>query len=107
MTSDRGENEEEQYSIFPSTTRTLLSYHLGFVLTLSTLTATIYFPLIPMLSDAFAVSVQDINRPVTVNAIFQAVTPGIFASLADATGRRPVLLGLVAQVDLKVSNSDL
>ncbi|KAB5522036.1 major facilitator superfamily domain-containing protein [Coniochaeta sp. 2T2.1] len=91
------ENEaEEQYSVFPSTTRTLLSYLLGLAMTLSTLTATIYFPLIPMLSDAFAVPVQDINLTVTVYAVFQAVTPGFFASLADTTGRRPVLLGLVA-----------
>ena len=92
-----GENEgEEEYSIFPSSTRTYLSYLLGFTMTLSTLTATIYFPLIPMLSDAFAVSVQDINLTVTVYAIMQAVAPGIFASLADTTGRRAVLLGLVA-----------
>ncbi|KAB5522825.1 major facilitator superfamily domain-containing protein [Coniochaeta sp. 2T2.1] len=90
------ENDDEQYSVFPPTTRTMLSYLLGFAMTLSTLTATIYFPLIPMLSDAFAVPVQDINLTVTVYAVFQAVAPGFFASLADTTGRRPVLLGLVA-----------
>ena len=65
-------------------------------MTLSTLTATIYFPLIPMLSDAFAVSIQGINLTVTVYAIFQAVAPWFFASLADTTGRRLVLFGLVA-----------
>ena len=95
-TSEPRENEEEQYSIFPSTTRIYLSYLLGFVMTLSTLTATIYFPLIPMLSDAFAVSIQGINLTVTVYAIFQAVAPWFFASLADTTGRRLVLFGFVA-----------
>ncbi|KAK0725979.1 major facilitator superfamily domain-containing protein [Lasiosphaeris hirsuta] len=95
-TFEPGENEAEEYSIFPRTTRTYLSYLLGFAMTLSTLTATIYFPLIPMLSDAFAVSIQDINLTVTVYAIVQAAAPGFFASLADTTGRRPVLLGLVA-----------
>jgi len=87
----------DQYSVFPSFTRTYLTYLLGFTMTLSTLTATVYFPLIPLLSSTFAVSIQEINLTVTVYAIFQAVSPGIFASLADSsTGRRPVLLCLVA-----------
>lgn len=65
---------------------------------LSTLIATIYFPIIPLLvlSDIFSVSVQDTNLTVTVYAILQAVSPGIFASLVDSPGRRPVLLGLTA-----------
>ncbi|KAK3997915.1 hypothetical protein QBC44DRAFT_376359 [Cladorrhinum sp. PSN332] len=50
----------------------------------------------PSPPGAFAVSIQDINLNLTVYAIFHAVAPGIFASLADTTGRRPVLLGLVA-----------
>jgi len=90
------DNGDEEYSIFPPATRTYLTYLLGFVMILSTLTATIYFPLIPMLSDAFEVSIQNINLTVTVYAILQAVAPGVFASLADTTGRRPVLLWLVA-----------
>ncbi|KAK8135650.1 hypothetical protein PG984_003590 [Apiospora sp. TS-2023a] len=62
---------------------------------LSTLTATIYFPLIPMLSQELKVSIQAINLTVTLYAVCQGVTPPLFASLADAFGRRPVLLGLV------------
>ncbi|KAI0406218.1 major facilitator superfamily domain-containing protein [Xylaria palmicola] len=62
---------------------------------LSTLTATIYFPLIPMLASQLSVSVQAINLTVTVYVIFQAVSPAIFASLSDSFGRRPVLLGII------------
>ncbi|KAF1850163.1 MFS general substrate transporter [Cucurbitaria berberidis CBS 394.84] len=86
---------DELYSIFPASTRTHLTYSLGIILILSTLTATIYFPLIPTLSTHFSVSIQAINLTVTVYAICQAISPGIFASLADSYGRRPVLLALV------------
>ncbi|KAK8035554.1 hypothetical protein PG993_010549 [Apiospora rasikravindrae] len=48
-----------------------------------------------MLSEEFFVSVQAINLTVTLYAICQGVTPPLFASLADAFGRRPVLLALV------------
>ncbi|KUI69131.1 Quinidine resistance protein 1 [Cytospora mali] len=54
-----------------------------------------YFPLIPMLSRHFNVSIQAIHLTVAVYAFFQAVSPGFFASLADSFGRRPVLLGLI------------
>lgn len=77
---------------------TFITYLLGLTITLSTLTATIYFPLIPLLSAHFAVPLQSINLTVTAYAVAQAVSPAVFASLADArgVGRRPVLLGLVA-----------
>jgi MFS family permease len=62
---------------------------------LPTLTGTIYFPLIPALSIHFNVSNQAIYLTVTVYAICQAISPGVFASLADSYGRRPMLLALV------------
>ncbi|KAF2789554.1 MFS general substrate transporter [Melanomma pulvis-pyrius CBS 109.77] len=80
------------YSIFSNGIRTYLTYLLGFVITISTLTATIFFPLIPMLSRHFSVSIQAINLTVTVYAISQAISPSIFASLADFY---PVLLLLI------------
>ncbi|KAF7503751.1 hypothetical protein GJ744_003293 [Endocarpon pusillum] len=88
-------NSENDYSNFSAAMRTYLTYLLGFIMILSTLTATIYFPLIPMLSAHFSVSIQAINLTVTVYAICQAFSPALFASLADASGRRPVLLGLI------------
>ncbi|KAL1866720.1 hypothetical protein Daus18300_006664 [Diaporthe australafricana] len=87
--------EVESYSTFSDFTRTYLTYLLGVVIVLSTLTATIYFPLIPLLSSDFSVSVQAINLTVTVYAILQGVSPPIIASFSDAYGRRPVLLGLI------------
>lgn len=83
------------YSTFPPSTRTYLTYLLGVTITLSTLTATIYFPLIPLLATTFAVPIQSINLTVTAYAVAQALSPALFASLADTFGRRPVLLGLV------------
>lgn len=86
---------EPPYSTFPPATRTYLTYLLGFVTILSTLTSTIYFPLIPMLSRQLRVSLQDVNLTVTVYSVCQALSPGPLASLADARGRRPVLLGII------------
>ncbi|KAH9432851.1 hypothetical protein MCOR27_010154 [Pyricularia oryzae] len=90
------ESQDEDYSIFSNKMRLYLTYLLGLVMVLSTISATIYFPLIPMLSREFASSIQDINLTVTVYAVCQAVAPALFAPLADSHGRRPVLLFLVA-----------
>jgi MFS family permease len=86
----------DEYSVFSKTMRVYLTYFLGVVILLSTLTSTIYFPLIPTLSIQFSTSIQAINLTVTVYAVCQALSPGVFASLADAIGRRPVLLSLTA-----------
>lgn len=87
--------DDEEYSVFSPGMRRYLTYLLGLVMLTSTLTATIYFPLIPMLSTHFSVSIQAINMTITTYAICQAVSPIFFASLADAFGRRPVFLGLI------------
>ncbi|KAK4097305.1 MFS general substrate transporter [Parathielavia hyrcaniae] len=95
--SEQQAPDMEPYSTFPSSMRTYLTYLLGFIITLSTLTATIYFPLIPLLSTQFSAgSIQSINLTVTAYAVAQALSPALFASLADCFGRRPVLLGLIA-----------
>lgn len=90
------EVHNEDYSVFSDRVRLYLTYLLGLVMVLSTISATIYFPLIPMLSREFESSIQEINLTVTVYAIFQAISPAIFAPIADSHGRRPVLLFLVA-----------
>ncbi|KAI1134499.1 MFS general substrate transporter [Hypoxylon sp. FL0543] len=95
-TSTTNHGSQELYSVFSPAKQAYLTYFLGFTMILSTLTATIYFPLIPMLSKQFHVSIQAINLTITVYAIVQAISPGIFASVADSFGRRPVLLVLVA-----------
>lgn len=88
-------SQVENYSAFSDSLRIYLTYLLGFIIILSTLTATIYFPLIPMLSSHFSVSIQAINLTVTLYAVCQAISPPLFASLADCYGRRPVLLLLI------------
>lgn len=92
---DGGGQDREDYSLLSASMRTYLTYLLGFIITLSTLTATAYFPLISMLSVHFCVSIQAINLTVTVYAICQVISPALFASLADAFGRRPILLCLI------------
>ncbi|KAI0894039.1 MFS general substrate transporter [Annulohypoxylon nitens] len=95
-TSASSNEVQHLYSVFSPAMQTYLTYLLGFTMILSTLTATIYFPLIPLLGNQFHVSIQAINLTITVYAVVQAVSPGIFASVADSFGRRPVLLVLVA-----------
>jgi MFS family permease len=94
--SEAPTSDGEDYSVLTLSMRRYLTYLLGFTIITSTLTATIYFPLIPLLSTHFSVSIQAINLTVTVYAIFQAISPVFFASLADIFGRRPVLLGLIS-----------
>lgn len=48
-----------------------------------------------MLSSHFSVSIQAINLTVTLYAVCQALSPPLFASLADCYSRRPVLLLLI------------
>ncbi|KAJ8131151.1 hypothetical protein O1611_g2471 [Lasiodiplodia mahajangana] len=87
--------KEDEYTILSSGMRIFLVVLLGVVTILSTLTTTIYFPLIPMLSTQLSVSIQAINLTATVYGIFQAVSPAFFASFSDSFGRRPVLLGVI------------
>lgn len=91
-----GDSPVEDDTVLSDSLRLYLTYMLGFITILSTLTATIYFPIIPMLSVHFSVSIQAINLTVTLYTVCQAVSPPLFASLADCYGRRPVLLALIA-----------
>lgn len=80
------------YTLSTKRQRTYLTYLLGFLSLASSLTATIYLPLIPLLSDHFTLSIQAINLTITLYVVFQAVAPVVFAPLSDSLGRRPVLL---------------
>ncbi|KXX81451.1 MFS antiporter QDR2 [Madurella mycetomatis] len=82
--SNHGPQPEPSLPFPKLSTRTYLTYLLGFTITLSTLTATIYFPLIPLLTRQFSVPLQSINLTVTAYAVAQALAPALFASLADA-----------------------
>ncbi|KAI0021283.1 major facilitator superfamily domain-containing protein [Xylariomycetidae sp. FL0641] len=65
---------------------------LGIAAITSPLTATIYFPLLPLLRVHFGVSAQAINLTLTVYIIFQGLSPLVFGPLSDVRGRRPLFL---------------
>lgn len=61
----------------------------AFVGLFSPLTANIYFPAIPTISQAFNKSTELINLTVTMYMIFQGVAPMFWGPISDHVGRRP------------------
>ena len=86
------QDAETPYTTFSRNDRHLLTLLLGLVTTTSPLTATIYFPLLPLLRTHFHTSTQAINLTITVYIIFQALSPAIFGPISDTLGRRPIYL---------------
>ncbi|KAJ8122158.1 hypothetical protein ONZ43_g1575 [Nemania bipapillata] len=69
-----------------------LTYLLGYLSLASSLTATIYFPIIDLLSERYHTSIQAINLTITLYVVFQGIAPSFFSPLSDTFGRRPVFL---------------
>lgn len=61
----------------------------GFI---SPVTANIYFPSIPSLSEDLGVTIGQINLTITTFMILQALAPTFFGDFADAAGRRPAFI---------------
>lgn len=80
------------YTTFTRNEKRLLTLLLGFATITSPLTATIYFPLLPILRTHFHTSAQAINATIVIYIVFQALSPAIFGPLSDSLGRRPVYL---------------
>ena len=80
------------YTTFTRNEKRFLTVLLGLATTTSPLTATIYFPLLPLLRHHFHTSAQSINITLTIYVIFQALSPAIFGPLSDSLGRRSVYL---------------
>ncbi|KAI1074362.1 major facilitator superfamily domain-containing protein [Whalleya microplaca] len=81
---------------------------LGVTTITSPLTATIYFPLLPLLRMHFDTSAQAINLTLTIYIIFQAISPVLFGPLSDSYGRRPfflftLLLYIIGNIGLSVN----
>ncbi|KAF8143315.1 major facilitator superfamily domain-containing protein [Mycena galopus ATCC 62051] len=55
---------------------------------ISTLSANIYFPAIPTLAVAFHKSIELINLTVTLNMVFQGLSPMFWGTISDTYGRR-------------------
>ena len=86
------EEEEEVYTTFSLAIRRTITVLLGAATLASPLTATIYLPLLPLLSNQFGVSTQNINLTVTIYIVFQALAPLLLSTYSDTFGRRPVFL---------------
>lgn len=80
------------YTVFTRRHKRLLTSVLVLTMLASPLTATIYFPLLPLLAVQFNVSIQSINLTITIYVIFQAISPLLFATASDSFGRRPIYL---------------
>lgn len=80
------------YTIYTRSQKRRLRLLLGFATITSPLTATIYFPLLPLLRTHFNTSAQAINLTITIYIIFQALSPAVFGPLSDSIGRRMVYL---------------
>lgn len=81
-----------RYTIFTHRQRIFLTILLGITTLASPVTATTYFPILPLLATQFNTTIQAINLTITLYLIFQAISPAIFATLSDTEGRRPVFL---------------
>ncbi|KAI1195481.1 major facilitator superfamily domain-containing protein [Nemania serpens] len=106
--------QEFPHSVFPEYMITYLTYLLGYLSLASSLTATIYFPIIDLLAERYHTSVQAINLTITLYVVLQGIAPSFFSPLSDTLGRRPVFLitfavyllagvGLVANTDSYVA----
>ena len=76
------------YTIYTRKQKRLLRLLLGFATITSPLTATIYFPLLPLLRTHFDTSAQAINLTLTLYIVFQALSPAVFGPVSDSVGRR-------------------
>ena len=91
-TESQSDPSPAPYTTFTRGEKRALTLLLGLATITSPLTATIYFPLLPLLRDHFHTSAQAINLTLTVYVIFQALSPAIFGPLSDSVGRRPVYI---------------
>ncbi|KAJ7028578.1 MFS general substrate transporter [Mycena alexandri] len=83
---------EEPYSIFTSREKWFIVSLISFGGLFSPLSANIYFPAIPTIAVAFDKSIELINLTVTLNLVFQGISPMFWGPLSDSHGRRHVFI---------------
>ncbi|KAJ7502612.1 MFS general substrate transporter [Mycena galericulata] len=83
---------EELYSIFTSREKWFIVSLIAFGGLFSPLSANIYFPAIPTLAVAFNKSIELINLTVTLNMVFQGISPMFWGTLSDTYGRRHMFI---------------
>lgn len=89
---DGEQDQEEPFTNYTLSQLRKLQLLVGLATTTSSLTATIYLPLLPLLRMHFHTSAQAINLTLTIYIVFQAISPVIFGPLSDTYGRRPIFL---------------
>ena len=84
--------DREVYTAFSRREQRLIIGLLGAAMLASPLSATMYLPLLPLLSQHFHTSIQAINLTITVYITFTALSPLFLASTSDYFGRRPIYI---------------
>ncbi|KAI1668795.1 AraJ, Arabinose efflux permease [Pyrenophora tritici-repentis] len=99
MSNDKGleiaETSEQSltpFTVFSRRRQIYFTYLLGYLTLASSLTATIYLPLIEDLSKQYNASIFDIDLTITLYLVFQALSPAFFGPMSDSLGCRPVFL---------------
>lgn len=86
------EPAEPPFSIFPPRQKRFIVAMASLAALLSPLSASIYYPAMPVLATDLRVTSTDINVSVTTYLIFQGLAPTILGNLSDSHGRRPSYL---------------
>ncbi|KAF8913095.1 major facilitator superfamily domain-containing protein [Gymnopilus junonius] len=81
---------DSAYSRFSTGEKWFIVCFTAFVGLFSPLTANIYFPAIPTISQAFNKSTELINLTVTMYMVLQGVAPMLWGPVSDHVGRRPI-----------------
>lgn len=95
-TEDKSEEDLDRvatsYTIFFGARKTLLMVLLSAIGIWSSISNSIYFPALPVLTEYFGVSPEMMNVSLVVYLIFQGLVPTLTSNLADIYGRRPVVI---------------
>ncbi|CAH2354321.1 MFS antiporter Qdrp1 [[Candida] railenensis] len=86
-------HEKHPYSIFTNREKYCISLFIALCGIWSTLSTSIYFPALSILSEKFVVSTAVTNVSVVAYLLFQGLSPTVLSPLADAFGRRPMMVG--------------
>lgn len=79
------------YSVFSVKRKKWAVWLMAFASWFSPASSFIYFPIITSLVESLGVSIEKINVTVTSYLVMSAVVPAMVGSIADESGRRPVL----------------
>ncbi|GAA5895632.1 MFS transporter [Sporobolomyces salmoneus] len=80
------------YTIYSNSVRWFIISLVATAAMMSPLSANIYLPVIPAISQDLRVSTQSINLSVTVYMLAQGISPSFFGAICDVLGRRPVYI---------------